>query len=37
MVAALFADLFMLRPIAMFLSKIVRRISRHSLLGSSAE
>ncbi|HET7165816.1 MAG TPA: MMPL family transporter [Pseudolabrys sp.] len=37
MVAALFADLFMLRPIAMFLSKIVRRISRHSLLRSSAE
>jgi hypothetical protein len=37
MVAALFADLFMLRPIAMFLSKIVRRMSRHSLLGSSAE
>ena len=37
MIAALFADMFMLRPIAMFLSKIVRRISRHSLLGSSAE
>jgi hypothetical protein len=37
MVAALFADLFMLRPIAMFLSKIVRRMSRHSLLRSSAE
>jgi hypothetical protein len=37
MVAALLADLFMLRPIAMFLSKIVRRMSRHSLLGSSAE
>ena len=28
MVAALLADLFMLRPIAMFLSKIVRRMSR---------
>ncbi|HXZ21135.1 MAG TPA: MMPL family transporter [Pseudolabrys sp.] len=37
MVAALFADLFMLRPIAMFLSKIVRRMSRRSLLRSSAE
>jgi predicted RND superfamily exporter protein len=37
MVAALFADLFMLRPIAMFLSKIVRRRSQRSLLGSSAE
>jgi len=37
MVAALFADLFMLRPIAMFLSKLVRRMSRHSLLRSSAE
>ena len=37
MVAALLADLFMLRPIAMFLSKIVRRMSRHSLLRSSAE
>jgi uncharacterized protein len=37
MVAALFADMFMLRPIAMFLSKVVRRISRHSLLRSSAE
>ena len=37
MVAALFADMFMLRPIAMFLSQVVRRISRHSLLRSSAE
>jgi len=37
MVAALFADLFVLRPIAMFLSKIVRRMSRHSLLRSSVE
>jgi uncharacterized protein len=37
MVAALLADMFMLRPIAMFLSKIVRRMSRHSLLRSSAE
>ena len=37
MVAALFADLFMLRPIAMFLSKIVRRTSRRSLLRSSTE
>jgi uncharacterized protein len=37
MVAALFADLFMLRPIAMFLSKVVRRTSRRSLLRSSAE
>jgi len=37
MVAALFADLFMLRPIAMFLSKIVRRMSKRSLLRSSAE
>ncbi|HEY6024175.1 MAG TPA: MMPL family transporter [Pseudolabrys sp.] len=34
MVAALFADLFMLRPIAMFLSKIVRRTSQQSLLRS---
>ena len=37
MVAALFADLFMLRPIAMFLSQFVRRFSRRSLLRSSAE
>ena len=37
MVAALLADMFMLRPIAMFLSKIVRRMSRRSLLRSSAE
>ncbi len=37
MVAALIADLFMLRPIATFLSKIVRRISHRSLLRSSAE
>jgi hypothetical protein len=34
MIAALFADLFMLRPIAMFLSKIVRRISQRSLVRS---
>jgi uncharacterized protein len=34
MIAALFADLFMLRPIAMFLSKIVRRISQQSLVRS---
>ena len=33
MVAALFADLFMLRPIAMFLSRIARRISQRSLLS----
>ena len=37
MVAALLADLFMLRPIATFLSKIVRRVSQRSLLRSSAE
>ena len=37
MVAALVADLFMLRPIATFLSKVVRRTSRRSLLRSSAE
>jgi predicted RND superfamily exporter protein len=37
MVAALIADMFMLRPIAMFLSKLVRRTSRRSLLRSSAE
>jgi predicted RND superfamily exporter protein len=37
MVAALIADLFMLRPIATFLSKVVRRTSRRSLLRSSAE
>ena len=37
MVAALLADMFMLRPIAMFLSKVVRRMSRRSLLRSSAE
>jgi predicted RND superfamily exporter protein len=37
MVAALTADLFMLRPIATYLSKIVRRRSRRSLLRSSAE
>jgi predicted RND superfamily exporter protein len=36
-VAALIADLFMLRPIATFLSKVVRRTSRRSLLRSSAE
>ena len=35
MVAALFADLFMLRPIAMFLSQLVRRMSHHSLLRST--
>jgi predicted RND superfamily exporter protein len=34
MIAALFADLFMLRPIAMFLSKIVRRVSHRSLVQS---
>jgi predicted RND superfamily exporter protein len=34
MIAALFADLFMLRPIAMFLSKIVRRTSQRSLVQS---
>jgi predicted RND superfamily exporter protein len=34
MIAALFADLFMLRPIAMFLSKIVRRVSQRSLVQS---
>jgi predicted RND superfamily exporter protein len=37
MVAAHLADMFMLRPIAMFLSKVVRRMSRRSLLRSSAE
>jgi predicted RND superfamily exporter protein len=37
MVAALVADLFMLRPIATFLSKVVRRTQRRSLLRSSAE
>ena len=37
MVAALLADMFMLRPIAMFLSKVVRRMSRRSLLRSSTE
>ena len=37
MVAALIADLFMLRPIATFLSKIVRRTSQRSLLRSSTE
>ena len=37
MVAALLADMFMLRPIAMFLSKVVRHMSRRSLLRSSAE
>jgi predicted RND superfamily exporter protein len=37
MVAALIADLFMLRPIATYLSKIVRRRLRRSLLRSSAE
>jgi hypothetical protein len=35
MVAALFADLFMLRPIAMFLSQLVRRLAHHSLLRST--
>ncbi len=34
MIAALFADLFMLRPIAMFLSKIVRRMLQRSLVQS---
>ena len=34
MIAALFADLFMLRPVAMFLSKIVRRVSQRSLVQS---
>jgi len=37
MVAALVADMFMLRPIATFLSKIVRRTSKRSLLRSSVE
>ena len=37
MVAALAADLLMLRPIAMFLSRIVRHFSHHSLLRSSAK
>jgi hypothetical protein len=37
MVAALIADLFMLRPIATYLSKIVRRRLQRSLLRSSAE
>jgi predicted RND superfamily exporter protein len=37
MVAALVADMFMLRPIAMFLSKAVRRTSHRSLLRSSAD
>jgi len=37
MVAALVADMFMLRPIAMFLSQTVRRTSKRSLLRSSAE
>jgi hypothetical protein len=33
MVAALIADLFMLRPIAMFLSNIARRMSWRPLAG----
>jgi len=37
MVAALLAYMLLLRPIAMFLSKVVRRMSRRSLLRSSAE
>ena len=37
MVAALVADLFILRPTAMFLSRIARRMSRRSLLRASAD
>ena len=37
MVAALIADLFMLRPIAMFLSRIARRMSKRSLLRPSTD
>ena len=37
MVAALIADLFMLRPIAMFLSRIARRMSKRSLLRPSPD
>ena len=37
MIAALIADLFMLRPIAMFLSRIARRGSKGSLLRRTAD
>jgi hypothetical protein len=37
MVAALAADLLMLRPIAMFLSRVVRHFTHHSLLRPSAK
>ncbi len=37
MVAALVADLLMLRPIAMFLSRVVRHVARRSLLRPSAK
>ena len=37
MVAALVADLLMLRPIAMFLSRVARHITRRSLLRTSAD
>jgi uncharacterized protein len=37
MVAALVADLLILRPVAMFLSRIARHMSRGSLLRSSAK
>jgi hypothetical protein len=35
MVAALVADLLILRPVAMFLSKLVQRFSRRSLTKAS--
>ncbi|HVV60656.1 MAG TPA: MMPL family transporter [Pseudolabrys sp.] len=35
MIAALIADLFILRPTAMFLSRVARRITRRSLTGPS--
>ena len=37
MVAALVADLLMLRPIAMFLSRVVRHVAQRSLLRPSAK
>jgi hypothetical protein len=37
MIAALFADLFILRPTAMFLSKIARRYVHRTLAGRRAE
>jgi hypothetical protein len=37
MIAALIADLFILRPVAMFLSKLARRVVHRPLAGPRTE